>query len=112
MIQPQLPTLVGKQAFREGFVRPTFSLIPDLRAEVHDWAASGDVIYIGFTLRGTLGGKPIEWRCVDRILMRGEVACERRAYFDPSPLLRAVITRPRAWRTFLSIQLKRLRGAR
>jgi hypothetical protein len=111
MIQPQLPTLVGKRAFREGFVRPTFSLIPDLRAEVHDWAASDDVIYIGFTLSGTLGGKPIAWPCVDRIVMRGDLACERRAHFDPTPLLQAVITRPRAWRPFLSIQLKRWRGA-
>ena len=59
MIQPQLPTMVGKKAFREGFVRPTFELIGDLHAIVHDWAIEGDVIYISFTLEGTLGGKPI-----------------------------------------------------
>ena len=127
MIQPQLPTLVGKRAFREGFVRPTFDLIPDLHATVHDWAVrrseaepsraaveapdsaeSGDVVYIGFTLEGTLGGKPVSWPCVDRIVLRDGLACERRAHFDPTPLLRALVVRPRAWPAFARIQAKRL----
>lgn len=110
LIQPQLPTLVGKPAFRKGFVRPTFALIPDLHATVHDWAADGDVIYINFTLTGTLGGKPISWPCIDRIVLRDGLACERRAHFDPTPLLAAVITRPRAWPAFLRAQARRLKG--
>jgi ketosteroid isomerase-like protein len=110
MIQPQLPTLVGKQAFREGFVRPTFELIPDLHATVHDWAASGDMILIHFTLEGTLGGKPVRWPCIDRVVLRDGLACERRAFFDPGPLLQAVATRPRAWPTFARIQGRRLLG--
>ena len=112
MIQPQLPTLVGKKAFREGFVRPTFDLIPDLHAIVHDWAADGDMIYINFTLEGTLGGKPISWPCVDRIVLRDGLCTERRAMFDPTPLLAAVVTRPRAWPAFARVQLRRLRGTR
>jgi len=111
MIQPQLPTLVGREAFREGFVRPTFDLIPNLHATVHDWAASGDVIFINFTLEGTVGGKQVRWPCVDRVVLRDGLACERRAYFDPAPLLRAVATRPRAWPTFARIQGSRLLGA-
>jgi hypothetical protein len=111
MIQPQLPTLVGKKSFREGFVRPTFALIPDLHAIVHDWAAEGDVIYINFTLEGTLGGKPISWACIDRVVLRDGLACERRAHFDPTPLLAAVVTRPRAWPAFVRVQIRRLRGA-
>jgi ketosteroid isomerase-like protein len=111
MIQPQLPTLVGKKAFREGFVRPTFALIGDLHANVHDWAADGDVIYINFTLSGTLGGKPISWPCIDRVVLRDGLACERRAHFDPMPLLGAVATRPRAWPAFVRVQMRRLRGA-
>lgn len=112
MIQPQLPTLVGKTAFREGFVRPTFDLIPDLHAVVHDWAADGDVIYINFTLEGTLGGKPISWPCIDRVVLRDGLACERRAHFDPTPLVAAVTTRPRAWPAFARVQIRRLRGTR
>ncbi len=112
MIQPQLPTLAGKQAFREGFVRPTFDLIPDLHAIVHDWSADGDVIYINFTLEGTLGGKSISWPCIDRVVLRDGLACERRAHFDPTPLLAAVATRPRAWPAFARVQLRRLKGTR
>jgi SnoaL-like domain len=110
MIQPQMPTLVGREAFRERFARPSFALIPDLHAVVHDWAASGEVILISFTLSGTLGGKPISWPCVDRVILRDGLASERRAYFDPTPLLRAVATRPRAWPAFARIQLARLLG--
>jgi ketosteroid isomerase-like protein len=108
LIQPQLPTLVGKRAFREQFVRPTLDLIPDLHATVHEWAAAGDVVFISFTLEGTLGGKPVSWRCIDRIVLRDGLACERRAYFDPTPLLRALMLRPRAWPAFARIQVKRL----
>jgi len=130
MIQPQLPTLVGKRAFREGFVRPTFTLIPDLHATVHDWAATAEpvgakrspaapeaaspgdaLVYINFTLQGTLGGKPISWPCIDRIVLRDGLCAERRAHFDPTPLLAAAATRPRAWPTFLRVQVNRLRGA-
>lgn len=105
MIQPQLPVLVGRRAFREQFARPTFELIPDLRAEVHDWSASGDVAFINFTLMGTLGGRAVRWPCVDRIVMRDGLVAERRAYFDPTPLLRAVLMRPRAWPKFARIRL-------
>ncbi len=107
MIQPQLPVLVGKRAFREQFARPTFKLIPDLHADVHDWSASdaGTVVFINFTLSGTLGGRPVSWPCVDRIVTRGGLVAERRAYFDPGPLLKAVLTRPRAWPTFTRIRL-------
>lgn len=33
-VQPQYPTLVGRRAFRERFVRPLFELIPDLSGKV------------------------------------------------------------------------------
>ena len=107
MIQPQLPVLVGKRAFREKFARPAFALIPDLHADVHESAANeaGDVLMISFTLAGTLGDKPISWPCVDRIVLRDGLVAERRAYFDPTPLLRAVLTRPRAWPKFTRIRL-------
>ena len=112
MIQPQLPVLVGKAAFRERFARPTFELIPDLHAVVHDWSAAtgGEVVFISFTLEGTLGGRPVSWPCVDRIVLRDGLIAERRAYFDPTPLLRAVVTRPRAWPKFLRLQVTRMKG--
>jgi ketosteroid isomerase-like protein len=110
MIQPGMPTLVGVEAFRERFARPIFELIPDLHAIVHDWAASGDVVFISFTLEGTLGGKPVRWPSVDRIVLRDGLLVERRAYFDPTPLLRAVATRPRTWPRFIRLQARQLLG--
>jgi ketosteroid isomerase-like protein len=115
MVQPQLPTAVGRRAFREDFARPVFGLIPDLHADVHRWAARGDMILIEFTLSGTLAGRPVSWDAVDRVTLRDGLAIERRSYFDPLTLLGAVATRPRAWPAFARAQLKqirnRLRGA-
>ena len=112
LVQPQIPTAVGKRAFRELFARPVFTLIPDLHAEVHEWAVRGDTAFVEFTLRGTLGGRPIEWRAVDRLSLRNGLMVERRSFFDPARLLVAVATRPRAWPSFVRAQLVRLRARR
>jgi ketosteroid isomerase-like protein len=95
--QPLLPTLVGHQAFRERFARPLFALIPDLDGQVERFAIGGDCAYVELTLRGTLGGRPIAWRVCDRATLRDGLVVERESYFDPTPLLRAILTRPRAW---------------
>jgi ketosteroid isomerase-like protein len=97
LIQPQLPTLVGHQAFRERFARPLFALIPDLAGQVERFAIAADCAYVELTLRGTLGGRPISWRVCDRATLREGLVVERESYFDPTPLLRAILTRPRAW---------------
>jgi len=95
--QPLLATLVGHQAFRERFARPLFALIPDLEGQVERFALGADCVYIELTLRGTLGGGPIAWRACDRASLRDGLVVERESYFDPLPLLRAILTRPRAW---------------
>jgi hypothetical protein len=101
LIQPQIPPLVGKDAFRNRFVRPLFTFIPDLRGEVERYTVGEDVAYIELLLRGTLGGRPFVWRVCDRILLRDGLAIERKTFADPSPLLVALLTRPRAWPRFL-----------
>jgi ketosteroid isomerase-like protein len=108
LIQPQLPTAVGHEAFRRQFVGPIFALLPDIHAEVEDWAARGDTVLIAFTLIATLGGRPVRWRAVDRIVLRDGVATVRESYFDPTPLLVAVVTRPRAGPRFIRAQVRRL----
>jgi len=112
LIQPQMPVLVGHEAFREGFVRPLFELIGDLHGEVQDWAARGDVIYIELALRGTLGGRPVVLTTCDRITLRGERAIERLAYSDPLPLIQAAAVNPRAWPALVRFQLRQLRNRR
>jgi hypothetical protein len=116
LVQPQIPTLVGYQAFREGFARPLFRLIPDLHGEVRHWAARDGVVFIALTLRGTLGGRPVSWDVVDQVTLGPDGrARERRSYTDPTPLLLAGVTRPRAWTRLARLQgrnlMTRLKGA-
>jgi ketosteroid isomerase-like protein len=108
LIQPLIPTLVGRQAFRERFARLLFELIPDLTGEVERWATGEDTAYVELTLRGTLGGRPVSWRTCDRISLRDGVAVEREAYMDPLPLPRAAAARPRAWPGFARMQAREL----
>jgi hypothetical protein len=112
LIQPQLPTLVGHQAFLEGFARPVFALIPDLYGEVERWAADGDTLYIELTVSGTLGGRPVSWRVCDRVKLLDGMAVERESYFDPTVLMGAVLKRPRVWPLFLRLQARQLLNRR
>jgi hypothetical protein len=89
--------LVGHHAFRERFARPLFALIPDLHGQVERSAVGDDCAYVELTLRGTLGGRPVAWRVCDRTTLHNGLVVERESYFDPTPLLRAILTRPRSW---------------
>jgi ketosteroid isomerase-like protein len=109
MIQPSLPTLVGKEAFREEFARPLFDLVPDLHGIVESWAASGDVAYIELRLEGTVGARPFTMRTCDRIKLSEGKVVERIAYLDATPLIKAVALSPRSWPRFLKTQLHNLR---
>lgn len=85
-----------------------FELIPDLTGEMHRWGATADGVLIEFTLRGSLGGKPISWRAVDRFVIGEDgLATERVNYFDPMPVIAAAATRPRSWPAFLRSRLRR-----
>jgi SnoaL-like domain len=106
MIQPQLPTLVGHEAFRRGFAEPLFGLIPDLHGRVVRWAARGDDVFIEVELRGTLGRRPVRFIAVDRVTLRDGVAVERESHLDPTPLLTAVARTPRLWPRFVRMQAR------
>lgn len=110
LVQPQLPTTTGREAFRERFARPLFSLMPDLHARVESWAARGDVVLIEITLEGTLGGRTVRLPVVDKVTLCDGLAAERVSYLDPMVLLGAVATRPRAWPRFLKLQASRITG--
>ena len=108
LVQPQLPTVVGKRAFREQFARPLFELLSEVRGTVESSAISGAVVFVELTIRGRLASRPVELRTVDRITLRDGLAVERVANFDPLPLLGAVALTPRAWPRFARVQLGRL----
>jgi limonene-1,2-epoxide hydrolase len=101
LVQPMLPTVRGLAEWREGFVKPTFTMLPGLRGEVHRWAWSDDAVYIEFTLIAPIGRRLVRWDVVDRFTMRDGRPVERVSYFDPAPLVRAVATSPGAWPRFL-----------
>jgi ketosteroid isomerase-like protein len=106
--QPQLPPTVGFEAFERDFVAPLFALFPDIRGEVKRWVSDGETLYIELTLRGTLvGGHALAWRVCDRVMLRDGVAIERESYFDPSPLLAAIVRSPRAWPAFIRLRAGR-----
>lgn len=112
LIQPQLPEVVGKRAFREDFARPLFGLLHEMRGEVGAWAATDDgdetIVFIELTIRGRLaGGRRATLRTTDRITLRDGVAIERIANLDPLELLGPVALSPRAWPAFLRARLRR-----
>ena len=94
LIQPLAPTGRGPAAARELFA-PLFEVMPDLRSQVHRWGATEDGVLIEHTLSGTLAGKVVRWTAIDRFILREDGRfSERRAYFDPLPLVAAMLTRP------------------
>jgi SnoaL-like domain len=113
LVQPQLPEVVGKAAFRERFARPLFELLSEIRGEVGAWAstptADGEVVLIELTIRARVGGRPVTLHTVDKITLRDGLAVERIAILDPLELLGAVALSPRAWPRFARVQLAGLR---
>ena len=112
LIQPQLPTVVGKRAFREEFARPLFNLLSEIRGEIGSWAATEDgdldVVFIELAIHAKLaGGRSVTLHTTDRITLRDGVAIERVASLDPLELLGPVALSPRAWPAFIRARLAR-----
>jgi len=94
LIQPLARTVRGPAGARELFT-PVFDAIPDLRSAIHRSGPTEDGVLIEHTLSGTLAGKPLRWTATDRFILADDGRfLERRAYFDPLPLLLAMLSRP------------------
>jgi ketosteroid isomerase-like protein len=94
LIQPLAPTVRGPAGARELFM-PLFESMPDMRSEVHRWGPTEDGVLIEHTLNGTLAGKHVRWTAIDRFILRDDGRfVERRVYFDPLPLVGAMLLRP------------------
>jgi hypothetical protein len=106
LAQPLLPAVHGHDGFR-GLFEPLFAAIPDLRGEVLGWQPEPDGATIELALRGTLDGLPLAFVTRDRIVLRDGRMLERRAQFDPRPLLLAAVRRPRAGLPLLAAPLRR-----
>src|SRR4051794_26474196 len=95
LLQPLSPPARGHDGLRRLFT-PLFEVMPDLRGEVRRWGPTEDGVIIELTLRGTLGGRSVEWTVADRIGLRDGLIAERQSLFDPVPLLPALLRSPRA----------------
>jgi ketosteroid isomerase-like protein len=103
--QPTLPDTVGKAAAHEAFSR-ILEAFPGLTAEVHRWAAQGDLVFIEFTLRCEFGGRELSWPAVDRFFLRDGLIAERVNYADGGKLFAEILKRPRGWRRFVTSGLR------
>jgi hypothetical protein len=93
--------IVGSSAGREaGYraFRSAFAALPDLRGHVSAWSACGDTLYIDMVFTATIGRRQVSWPNIDRFTFQGEVAVERRAFFDPLELLPSFLRSPAGWR--------------
>jgi len=106
LIQPFSRVARGPRGLRQLF-QPVFRVMPDLRGEVVRWGATKDGVLIELALRGTLGGRAVMWTAVDRIILRNGLIVERRSYFDPLPLLGALLSRPVASLKLLAMMVSR-----
>jgi SnoaL-like protein len=97
LVQPMLRDGRGPQLWWDEAAR-LLELMPDLTAEVLTWSAVGDTMFIDIRFTATLGGRPLTWRAVDVLRIDSAGTLLRRdSLFDPAPLVRAVLCRPRAW---------------
>ena len=102
-IQP-LEGVVRGHEEAAAFWQRLFTLIPDVHGEVLSWGVRDGIVYIELHMAGTLGGAPVEWVTLDRIRLEDGKVRQRIAYFNPLPLVRAVVTRPKAWPKWLAAQ--------
>jgi hypothetical protein len=102
LIQPLSAPVAGRAAAERELFAPLFRFLPDLRLAVVRWSAAGDVVFIEWTASATLGTGKLRWSGVDRFVLGADgTALERVAWFDPAPLVVAILRHPSCWRRFV-----------
>jgi len=96
-VQPMLRDGIGPDVWWEESSR-TLALLPDLRADVLNWAGVEETLFIHIRFSATLAGKPLTWEAIDllRVTPQG-AAVFRESFFDSVPVAATLIRRPRAW---------------
>jgi hypothetical protein len=108
LTQPLAPAVRGRDQFRAGF-EPVFRAIPDLHGAVTSWGETADGVLVELPLSGHIGGRPVKWTTVDRIVLADGMIKERHANFDPTPLLIGLVLRPHVSLPLLPSLLRRKR---
>ena len=95
--QPLLQPGTTRKTWHEEAQR-LLTLLPDIRGEVVAWAGHEDLMFIELRLSATLGGKPLNFRAVDKLWLTPTGTVLRRdSFFDSGPLILAMLRRPSAW---------------
>ena len=108
LTQPLAPAVRGSTQFRPSF-EPVFKAIPDLRGKVASWGETADGVIVELRMSGHLGGRPVRWTTMDRIVLEDGMIKERHAHFDPLPLVIAMLLRPQVSLPLLPALLRRRR---
>lgn len=107
--QPMSPVLRGRAA-AVASLGGVLDMMPDLQITVHDWMKRGDEFFVVFSFSGTVGVRGLQWTIVDRIVLEDGLIRSRVAYFDPGPLVRALLSQPWLWPKALFRSLSRRRS--
>jgi hypothetical protein len=70
--------VAGAQRMVEG----TRNAIPDVTLEILHWAERDGHIFIEWEMKGTIRGKKVSWRGINRNLLRGAKSIEAVSYWD------------------------------
>lgn len=74
--------VAGAQRMVEG----TRKAIPDVTLEILHWAERDGHIFIEWEMKGTIQGKSVSWRGINRNLLRGPKSIEAVSYWDRQSL--------------------------
>jgi hypothetical protein len=87
LLHPTMERTIPKDEIPD-YVRRLKSIVPDITLRPKRWAASGDDLFIEWTLTMTPpdGTEQVSWDGVDRFTLRGDRAVEGIAYFDTAPI--------------------------
>lgn len=91
--QPLLSPRRGRAAALRSLAN-VLGLLPNLGIELEHWAGDSERIFIAFTLHARLGRAALRLPMVDRMSLVEGLIRERTVYFDPWPLVRAVLLQP------------------
>jgi SnoaL-like protein len=96
LVRPLAAPMIGLDAAQADF-RRIWRCLPDLGADVDRWCGDGQLLFIEFRLRATIGGDVIDWPTVNRLLLKDGKAIERVTYFDPLVIVPKLLRHPSIW---------------
>lgn len=93
LVQPLASPLRGRSAALHALGN-FLALMPAPSICIHRWTAAGQFVIIEFSFQGSVGRRPVQLDLVDSIELVDGLVHRRTAYFNPVPLVRAVLTQP------------------